>query len=534
MKLQQKIIFMPIGIIMIIFMIFMLGIEYHLKELLQKRFKNELRTIAAFSLSAVDLVSYDFDVKTLDSSFDLLADRISKASKARISYFTYKGVLVGDSALTFSEVLSSKPLSDRTEITEALTNGMGIAKRFSYLTNKETIYYSIYNNQTGFIARAAMPENSFDSIIFNLRINFIFIIITTIACIVLLGIFTINLVKKSVKKERNRQENRIITRTREITFIQTMTTLLNGAELLKESSSIISNIMPKLMPSYSGAVSLLDGNQRVYELTHWGKNWPEEVSLLPSMSWLTSSSKDDSIISELCSTDGKMFCIKLINEEQCFGALHLITTGENVDVKFNESVNEIAHQISQALSNLILKERLRNQATRDPLTNLYNRRFMLETFEQSLHRAERHQGNLAVLLIDLDHFKRFNDEFGHDAGDMVLTEVAKLFQTNLRLEDIACRYGGEEFCIICPDTGLKETYLLAEKLRNRINKATLIYKNKTLSPISMSIGISVFPNHGSTTETLIAEADTALYNAKHNGRNCTVVAQSNASHQYKS
>ncbi len=512
-------------------MICMVSIEYHLKRLLQERFENELGTIASFSLSAVELVSYDFDVNSLDSSFDLLADRISKASNARISYLTYKGVLIGDSELTFSEILSSPPLIERKEVIDAINNGNGTVKRYSHLNQKETVYFAVYNEKSGFIARVSMPEHSFDSTIVNLRLNFIFIILATIACIALLGWFSINLIKKSVKKERDRQEVRIVNRTREITYMQTMTTLLNGAEHLEESAHILTNIMPKLLPNCSGAISLLENNETAYELTHWGDNWPKEVSLLPTQCWLKSTSNHADTETEFCTKEGNILCVKLVNNKECLGSLHLIASSGNVDDNFKHHVDEIAKQISSALSNLILKERLKNEATRDPLTNLYNRRFMLETFKQSLNRTERHKGHLAVLLIDLDHFKSFNDEFGHDAGDMVLSEVAKLFQTNLRLEDIACRYGGEEFCVICPDTGLKDAFLLAEKLRERINKAVLTYKNKTLSAITMSIGISVFPNHGATTSELIAEADKALYKAKRNGRNCTVVANSGSQYQ---
>ena len=461
MKLQHKIILMPIAIIMFIFMICMVSIEYHIKELFQERFKNELGTIASFSLSAVDLVSYDFNVNSLDASFDLLADRIGKASNARISYLTYKGILIGDSALTFSEILSSTSLLDRPEIANALNNKYGMSKRFSQINNKDTVYLAAYNENSGFIARVSMPEDSFDEAVINLRINFIFIILTTVIIIALLGWSSINLMKRAVKKEKDKQEVRIINRTREITFLQTMTTLLNGAEKLDEAAHIIANIMPKLVPGCSGAISLFDNSDIGYELTHWGNDWPKEISLLPNYCRVSKDTDE----TESGNTEQNIFSSKLISNDEVLGSLHFIPSKHPFDEQFKEKALDIAQQISDALSNLILKERLRNQATRDPLTNLYNRRFMLESFEQSLNRAERHNGNIAVLLIDLDHFKTFNDEFGHEAGDIVLFEVAKLFQSNIRLEDIACRYGGEEFCIICPDTGLKESFLLAEKLR---------------------------------------------------------------------
>jgi diguanylate cyclase (GGDEF)-like protein len=152
---------------------------------------------------------------------------------------------------------------------------------------------------------------------------------------------------------------------------------------------------------------------------------------------------------------------------------------------------------------------------------------MLESFEASLNRAERHQGTLAVLMIDIDHFKMFNDKFGHEAGDLVLKEVATAFKENFRLEDIACRYGGEEFLIICPDTPLRDGFLLGEKIRKLIAKLQLNLEETELSTISLSIGVAAFPNHGNTTQKLLAESDKALYSAKSCGRNGTVVAQAN-------
>jgi diguanylate cyclase (GGDEF)-like protein len=213
------------------------------------------------------------------------------------------------------------------------------------------------------------------------------------------------------------------------------------------------------------------------------------------------------------------------------GGLQFNNKNEVISNELRNTALNLSEQISGALANIRLKNQLRNQAARDPLTNLYNRRYMLESFEQALNRAERHERNLAVLMIDLDLFKQFNDRFGHEAGDMILKEVAKQFKVNLRLEDIACRYGGEEFCIVCPDTGLREAFVLAEKLRDCVSKQALSFKSIELEPVTMSVGIAIFPNHAVTSSELMAQADKALYVAKRKGRNCTVVAQLKAPQQ---
>ena len=214
-----------------------------------------------------------------------------------------------------------------------------------------------------------------------------------------------------------------------------------------------------------------------------------------------------------------------MHEGEFIGILQLVSEDKIIEIKFQNLIKSLAPQLSSAMVNIQLKDILRDQAIRDPLTELYNRRFMLEAFEQALNRAERHKSCLAVLMIDLDHFKNFNDSYGHEAGDKVLVMVAKQFKINLRLEDIACRYGGEEFCILCPDTGVREAHVLAEKLRKCVAEQKIKYQDNYLEKVTLSIGISIYPNHGNSSNELIQQADKALYNAKDQGRNCTVVTR---------
>jgi diguanylate cyclase (GGDEF)-like protein len=171
-----------------------------------------------------------------------------------------------------------------------------------------------------------------------------------------------------------------------------------------------------------------------------------------------------------------------------------------------------------------LRETLRSQAIRDPLTGLYNRRYMEESLEREIHRATRRHSALGVVMLDLDRFKSFNDAFGHAAGDTLLREVGAFLRGRLRAEDIACRYGGEEFTLILPDADLEHTRSRADELRREARNLTVVHHGQTLAAITLSMGIAAYPEHGASADELLDAADAALYEAKSGGRNRVSVA----------
>jgi diguanylate cyclase (GGDEF)-like protein len=184
-----------------------------------------------------------------------------------------------------------------------------------------------------------------------------------------------------------------------------------------------------------------------------------------------------------------------------------------------------ASQIALSLASLQLRETLREQSIRDPLTRLFNRRFLEESFDRELQLATRRKQSIAILFLDLDHFKLFNDNFGHDAGDMVLRTLADLFRNFFRTTDICCRYGGEEFAIILPESTSQDAAIRAEMLRSEVKRMRLHYKKQYLGPLTMSIGVAAFPEHGSTCDELIKIADRCLYQSKARGRDVVTVAR---------
>jgi diguanylate cyclase (GGDEF)-like protein len=187
-------------------------------------------------------------------------------------------------------------------------------------------------------------------------------------------------------------------------------------------------------------------------------------------------------------------------------------------------ISATAEQVALGLANLDLRETLRAQSIRDALTGLFNRRFLIESLERECRRSIRAGRPLSVLMLDVDHFKHFNDTFGHEAGDAILKEVGAVLRTSFRGEDAACRYGGEEFALVLTDTGTDGAITRAAELRQRVRKLSVNFRRQILGSISVSIGVAISPLHAHDAAGLLRVADRALYRAKREGRDRVVVA----------
>jgi diguanylate cyclase (GGDEF)-like protein len=174
-------------------------------------------------------------------------------------------------------------------------------------------------------------------------------------------------------------------------------------------------------------------------------------------------------------------------------------------------------QQAQLIEISLLQSKLREQALRDSLTNLFNRRFLEETLDHELARAAREGYPICVMMIDLDHFKKINDTYGHEAGDHVLKAIAHTLAVETRRGDFACRYGGEEFVIVMPNMSKDIAYERAESLRNTLNSLYIPYGIYSLT-ITISMGIACYPTNGQTRDTILRAADKAMYAAKEAGR----------------
>jgi diguanylate cyclase (GGDEF)-like protein len=189
----------------------------------------------------------------------------------------------------------------------------------------------------------------------------------------------------------------------------------------------------------------------------------------------------------------------------------------------------VGGRVALSLANVLLRDTLRDQSTRDPLTGLFNRRFMEHALDQEVQRAKRRNQSLVVVFLDLDHFKRFNDTHGHDAGDAVLRSMAGLFQKHFRGEDIICRPGGEEFTFILPESSAENAAKRVDKLRSVAKNHSITYKDQLLGSVTFSAGIAAYPQNGTTPELLLQAADACLYESKANGRNRVTIAGSKKS-----
>jgi diguanylate cyclase (GGDEF)-like protein/PAS domain S-box-containing protein len=336
-------------------------------------------------------------------------------------------------------------------------------------------------------------------------------------------------------------------RTKQITLLNEMGALLACSGTVQEACGVVADSVQKLFPeACSGTLYLMKSSRDLVETAvRWGKTsisgptFPSEAcwSLRlgrPYWSEFPGGGVACQHLTKSCTAWS--LCVPMIAQGNTIGILHFDFEGarqirhDSHAQSFQDSYERLAvsaaSQIALSLASLQLRETLREQSIRDPLTHLFNRRFLEESFERELQLAGRKKQSLAVLFLDLDHFKRFNDTFGHDAGDLVLMSLADLFRNFFRTTDICCRFGGEEFAIVMPESSSKDAAARARALCSEVKRLRLEYKNQLLGTLTLSVGVAAFPEHGSTGPGLLKIADKCLYESKTRGRDMVTVAAS--------
>jgi diguanylate cyclase (GGDEF)-like protein len=228
----------------------------------------------------------------------------------------------------------------------------------------------------------------------------------------------------------------------------------------------------------------------------------------------------------------RYLCLPIVAQGNAVGVLTVQCADEEIVelVKRRwDGLRQLVQLTGMAVAALILRTKLENQSIRDSLTGLFNRHFMQISLERELAQSARRKQKLAVFMLDLDHFKRFNDAHGHAAGDTVLRAIAEIFQKCIRAEDIACRYGGEEFTILLQDVTPRVALDRAESIRQAVASLSVPLEKEVYCGFSISIGIALYPDDGEEAAKLLHNADQALYSAKHLGRNQVVFYQEQAS-----
>lgn len=324
-------------------------------------------------------------------------------------------------------------------------------------------------------------------------------------------------------------------RSREITLLGELSDVLQACFTLDEAYAVVAELVQPLFPGMSGAIYITSESRNLVEaIASWGPLPAPPAMFDPTDCWALRRGRayfiDNGHSSLRCQhlqapLPNESCCIPMLAQGEALGTLYL-ATGNQGDLTPTKRLltSTVAEHIALAFANLKLRESLRNQSIRDPLTSLFNRRYMEESLEREVRRAERNQQPLGIVMLDIDHFKRFNDTFGHEAGDVVLREVGLLIKNSIRASDIACRYGGEELMLLLPDASIEITRQRAEQIREAIAHLSVHYHRQALGMITLSAGVAAFPIHGPTGEAVIRMADTALYRAKAAGRDRVMVA----------
>jgi diguanylate cyclase (GGDEF)-like protein/PAS domain S-box-containing protein len=341
--------------------------------------------------------------------------------------------------------------------------------------------------------------------------------------------------RKELDQQNERMMEELRKRSERATMLAKMGELLQSCMGLDEVIAASLGFAPKIFPAARGAMALLNGTRSLAEVTgSWTDCRLPATEFEPTECWALRTGHPHLVLAgdstapcaHASGVESTYLCIPILAQGKTLGILHFQATDEAPQLEASELSfkTTFAAQVGLSIANIKLREALRTQSVRDALTGLYNRRYLEEVMDREVRRASRAAQSLGVLMIDLDHFKSFNDSYGHDVGDAVLREIGVSLTKGIRAEDFVCRFGGEEFVVILPTADLAASRARAERLRSKTKELTILHQGKSMGMITISVGVAVFPEHGLSPKELMAAADVALYEAKRGGRDKVVVA----------
>jgi len=322
--------------------------------------------------------------------------------------------------------------------------------------------------------------------------------------------------------------------------------MLEMCKSAAESRDVLGQFVDKLFPGTSGNLYLLNfGNDLLEAVVTWGDAGPAGDPVIGKDDCWALRRGQLHVVEEAHSKvncqhlivppKGAYLCAPIMGQGEVLGMLHVQFGAAQAQLpapvrqRLLESQQAwaltVTEHVALALANLKLRETLRGQAVRDSLTGLYNRRYMEQALEREILRAARNGRPVGVIMLDLDNFKLFNDTHGHEAGDTLLRVLGDFLVTHVRAEDIACRYGGEEFVVILPEAPLAMARSRAEELWKGVQGLSVNYRGELLRGVTVSAGVAAYPAHGTTMAALLRAADAALYAAKRGGRDRIQVAE---------
>jgi len=321
-------------------------------------------------------------------------------------------------------------------------------------------------------------------------------------------------------------------RHQEMTLFSQMQAALQNCSLEEETYQVLAQYAGQLFPAVGGALYQMSPAGEMNLIVDWSN--AEERELADEIKKLRC---EDCARMELmpgekfrqCShalenhPKYQLICIPMYLQGMIWGQFQLVMLPGKETSQIEKLASSVVQQLLLTVENLRLRESLRSQAIHDPLTGLYNRRYLEAALESEVSRAGRKGVTVALMMLDIDHFKKFNDSWGHEAGDIVLRQLGIFLQTNVRNEDIACRYGGEEFLIILPEIGQEKVAQRAEELRTGVHELCAGTEYPWQGRLSISLGVAIFPYDGQSAQAVLQAADQALYQAKRAGRDRVVM-----------
>ena len=332
--------------------------------------------------------------------------------------------------------------------------------------------------------------------------------------------------------------------SRELALLNRLSDLLQECDEEEKTYPIMAEVCQKLFPSDSGCLCIMKhAGDAMIVVTSWGTPPKQEEKSESGTTIHPGRDEPSEILTEppfLCphhvyNPYQECVSIPIVASDEILGLLSLCfpkgSPGHPEDNSPQETrskqllLTRIARHYALALVNLRLRAQLKIEAMHDPLTGLYNRCYMEDSLKRETYRAKHYNGHIGIIMLDIDHFKLFNDLHGYKVGDMVLRELGQFLKADVRGEDIACRYGGEEFLLILPDTTIEITTQRAEELRLGIKELQVIHEGRQFR-ITISAGVAALPGHGSDMTHVVQHSDLALYQAKNQGRDRVIVASS--------
>jgi diguanylate cyclase (GGDEF)-like protein/PAS domain S-box-containing protein len=330
-------------------------------------------------------------------------------------------------------------------------------------------------------------------------------------------------------------------RLKEMALLGEMDDLLQLRVSATQTYGVLAHFGTKLFGEDSGALRLLRPESKLLEtVVIWGvdpppvRSFPSDTCDAVRAACPTDTFEGASPCAHITSPSRmKSLCMPVLGQHEVLGLLELklakpvdnSTDSPRTAAAIRHRAAIVAEHFGRALVSLRQREDLLIETVRDPLTGLFNRRYLEESLEREMNRAARSRRPLSIIMLDVDHFKIFNDTHGHAAGDAMLSAISKMLQARTRQGDIACRYGGEEFLLILPEAPLAVAWQRAEQLRSEARQLHVKLGEIDLQPVTLSLGVAAFPKHGASPRELLACADSHLYLAKNAGRDCVVAGE---------